>query len=84
MKFWHLQIKYCKNNLKEKLKHPKWIKESNNQVILSRKKYLDWIISSQSEKLNYNTFNSCTKNTDLLTVKKKIKLSISKMPGYKS
>ena len=67
------------NNLNEKLKSSKKIKESKNQTILSRKKYIDKIISIQNEKLD----NYFTINEDLLTAKKNIMLSTIKIFQYK-
>ena len=67
------------NNSSIKIKPAKFLKESKNQIILSRKKYVDRIISTQSEKLKYDTYNYFSKYTDLLTMKKNIMSSNTKI-----
>ena len=67
------------NNSSIKVKPAKFLKESKNQIILSRKKYVDRIISHQNEKLNFNTYNYFSKYADLLTIKKNIMSSNTKI-----
>ena len=67
------------NNSSIKLKPSKILKESKYQAILSRKKYVERIISNQSEKLNFNTYNYFSKFTDLLTIKKSLMSSNTKI-----
>ena len=72
------------NNLEEKFKPMKLIKDNKINIILDKKTSIDILISNQKEKLKYTNHNFYSKYTDLISIKKTILSNKEKLFIYKS
>ena len=72
------------NNIEEKIKSTKIVKERKISIIISEKNRINKIISNHTEKKNFNNHNFFSKYVDKISLKKILMHSFDKLIKYKT